>query len=218
MAILTMLTGGLGAIGVSDIRRMLGYWVITGIGVMLTGLALGGSQAVGASLFYMLHSMVVMAGLYFLAGLIGRACGSFDLARLGGLYRLSPFLAAVALTLLFAVSGLPPFSGFWPKAILVRIALGRDAWWLAAALLISGLLITIAAARIFLLAFWRAAASEGGVAKLPRLQVTVVASLAVLSLALGLWPGPAAAISARAAHDLIDPEGYIRSVFTELQP
>jgi multicomponent Na+:H+ antiporter subunit D len=218
VAILTMLTGGTGAIGVSDIRRMFGYWVITGIGVMLAGLALGGPQAVGASIFYMLHSMAVMTGLYLLAGLIGRACGTFDLAGLGGLYRRSPLLAALALALLFAVSGLPPFSGFWPKAMLVRAALDHDALWLAAALLVSGFLITLAAARLFLLGFWRPAADDGAAAELPSLQVAVVACLAALSLAAGLWPEPVMAIGTRAARGLINPQSYVRSVFAEPRP
>jgi multicomponent Na+:H+ antiporter subunit D len=197
---------------------MLGYWVITGIGVVLAGLALGGPEAVDASIFYMLHSMAVMAGLYFLAGLIGRACGSFDLARAGGLLRRFPVLTAPALILLLAVSGLPPFSGFWPKAMLVRAALDRDAWWLAAALLASGFLVMLAAARVFLLAFWRPVASDAGVAELPRLQIVVVACLAAFSLAAGLWPEPVAAIGARAAHGLVHPESYIRSVFPEPRP
>jgi multicomponent Na+:H+ antiporter subunit D len=218
VAILTMLTGSFGALGVSDIRRMLGYWVIAGIGVMLAGLSVGGVQAVAASFFYMLHSMAVMAGLYFLAGLIGRACGAFGIADLGGLWRRSPLLAASAFALLCAVSGLPPFSGFWPKAILVREALGHGAWWLAAALLLSGLLIMLAAARIFLLAFWRAAAGDAGSPALPRPQVAVVACLAALSLAAGLWPEPVMAVSARAAQGLIDPQDYIRSVFPEPHP
>ncbi len=220
VAILTLLAGGLGAIGVSDIRRMLGYWVISGIGVMLAGLALGGPQALAASLFYMLHSMVVMAGLYFLAGLIGRACGSFDLAAVGGLYGRMPLLAALALVLLFAVSGLPPFSGFWPKAMLVRAALGQQSWWLATALLLSGFLITVAAGRVFLLAFWRPAAgpADAGAAAMPPIQIAVVAVLAAASLAAGLWPEPFDAIALRAADGLTDPQNYIRSVFAEPRP
>jgi multicomponent Na+:H+ antiporter subunit D len=220
VAILTMLSGALGAIGASDIRRMLGYWVIAGIGVMLAGLALGGPQAVGAAIFYMLHSMAVMAGLYFLAGLIAQLCGSFDLIRIGGLYQRTPLLTALALILLFAVSGLPPFSGFWPKAILVRAALDHSAWWLATALLLSGFLITFGAGRIVLLAFWRPAApnDQPAALRLPRAQLAVVACLAAASLAVGFWPEPIAAISRLAAHGLMDPETYIRSVFTEPQP
>lgn len=217
-AILTMLSGSLAAVGVSDIRRMLGYWVISGVGVMLSGLAIGGSQALGAAVFYMLHSMAVMAGLYFLAGSIGRACNTFDLAGLGGLLRTSPLLAASALVLLLSVSGLPPFSGFWPKAMLVRAALGLGHGWLAAALLLSGFLITVAAGRAFLFAFWRPPPQAGNKAVAPRLPLAVLACLAALSLAFGLWPEPVAAISAQAAAGLLDPQAYIRSVFTEPRP
>jgi multicomponent Na+:H+ antiporter subunit D len=219
LAVLTMLTGAIAAIGTSDIRRLLGHWVITGIGVILAGLALSGRDALAAALFYMLHSMVVMAALYFLFGLIGRATGSFDLNRLGGLHASRPLLSAVALVLLLAVSGLPPFSGFWPKAILVREALDARAWWLAGAILLSGFLITFAAGRTFLLAFWRPSAQPlPAPVRLPADQIGVVAALAMASLLAGLWPEPVAALALQAADGLLAPDAYIRSVFPEAGP
>jgi multicomponent Na+:H+ antiporter subunit D len=162
--------------------------------------------------------MVVMAGLYFLAGLVGRLCGGFDLARLGGLYRRAPLLAAAAFVLLMSVSGLPPFSGFWPKAMLVRAALDQGAWWLAAALLVSGFLITFAAGRVFLLAFWRPEAEAGGETAVPALPLAVVAALAALSLVVGVWPEPVAWLAAAAAQGLAEPSAYIHSVFPEPRP
>ncbi len=48
VAVLTMLTGALGALAQSDLRRMLGYMVITGIGIMLSGVALGAQTAISA--------------------------------------------------------------------------------------------------------------------------------------------------------------------------
>jgi multicomponent Na+:H+ antiporter subunit D len=216
VAILTLVTGGVGAIGVSDIRRVLGFWVITGIGVMLCGLAIGGATAMGAAVFYMLHSMVVMTALYFLFGMVGRLSGGFELAGLGGVANRSPWLAGLGLILLFAVSSLPPFSGFWPKAILVREALAAGHGWLAGAILLSGFLITFAAGRIFLLAFWRPGSTSEGA--LPPIQLGAVAVLAGLSLAVGLWPEPVAGLGIRAANGLIHPEAYIRSVFPGGRP
>jgi multicomponent Na+:H+ antiporter subunit D len=116
------------------------------------------------------------------------------------------------------VSGLPPFSGFWPKAMLVRAALDLGRWWLAAALLLSGFLVTLAAGRIFLFAFWRPALQGEDKAPALRLPAAVLACLAASSLAAGLWPEPLAAISTRAASGLMDPDSYIRSVFTEPRP
>jgi multicomponent Na+:H+ antiporter subunit D len=216
VAILTLLTGGFGAIGVSDIRRMLGYWVIAGIGVMLAGLALGGREPVSAAIFYMLHSMVVMAALYFLSGLIGRVCGSLDIAGLGGIYASAPQLSALALLLLLSIAGLPPLSGFWPKAVLVRTALASGHGLLAAAILVSGFLITFAAGRIFLLAFWRPGSATAEA--FPRLQIVVVAVLAALSLVAGLWPEPLNGIASRAAAGLLQPSAYIGSVFPGGRP
>jgi multicomponent Na+:H+ antiporter subunit D len=219
IAIVTMLTGALGAIAQSDLRRMLGQMVISGIGVMMAGLAIGGQEALGASLFYALHSMLVMTGLYFMAGLAGRRQG-FDLRTLSGLYGTSPFLAALALMLLFSVSGLPPFSGFWPKAMLVKVALAGKNWWLAGAILLSGFLTTFAAGRVFLLAFWRPT-PDGQTSFVPesdRGSIIVLSAIVLLTTIVGLWPEPLIAVTRTAANGLVTPAEYIRSVFPEPRP
>jgi multicomponent Na+:H+ antiporter subunit D len=81
--------------------------------------------------------------------------GSFDLRSVGGLYRVSPFFAALFLILVFAISGLPPFSGFWPKVILVRASMDAGEGWLTAAYLVSSFIAMIAIGRVWLFAFWR---------------------------------------------------------------
>ena len=220
VAILTMMAGAIGAIAQTDIRRALGYWVISGIGIMLAGIAIGGAQAVAATIFYAFHSMIVMTALYFMAGLVAQRAGGFALGAIGGLWTSAPLLSALALGLFFSVAGLPPFSGFWPKAMLVSAALAGERWWLAAAILTSGFLITFAAGRIFLLAFWRSA-SEGALS-LPRAParpaLAVVVLLTLMSTAAGLWPEPVAAVSKAAAFAILEPEAYLRSVFPEPRP
>jgi multicomponent Na+:H+ antiporter subunit D len=218
VAILTMLTGSIGAIAASDIRRTLGYWVIAGIGVMLAGLSLGGQAGMSATIFYMLHSMVTMTALYFLAGIMARAAGGFDLAGLSGLYAVRPYLTALAMILLFAVSGLPPFSGFWPKAMLVKTALGQGSWLIAGTILLSGFLMTFAAGRIVLLAFWRPAQTGQSRQPVSTVAICSLTALAAIVVLAGIWPEPVAVISAKAATGLLDPQTYIGSVFRERRP
>lgn len=220
VAVLTMVAGALGAIAQSDIRRALGYWVISGIGVMLAGIAVGGVQALGGTIFYAFHSMVAMTALYFMAGLLAQRTGGVELAMGGGIWSSSPLLSALALALLLSVAGLPPFSGFWPKAALVSAALAAGRWWIAAAVLLAGFLITFAAGRIFLLAFWRAApegAPPGRAARAPA-AMAVLVLLTLVSTAVGLWPEPVAALSKTAAFAILEPEAYLRSVFPESRP
>mgnify|MGYP001377255691 FL=1 len=120
----TILIGALGALAQSDLRRMLGFLIISGIGSMLVAIAVTSEAAVTGAIFYAVHSMIVMAALYLLAGVIARVSGgAFDLRALGGLYAARPLLAVLFLVLGLAVAGLPPFSGFWPKLMLVDASL-----------------------------------------------------------------------------------------------
>ncbi len=216
VAALTMLLGALGAIAQSDIRRLLGYLVISGIGLMIAGLALGSQVALSGAVFYAAHSMVVMTALYLLAGKMGHAMGTFDLHNAGGLYKSMPWLAALCLVLVFAASGLPPFSGLWPKVYLVKGALDVGAWWLAASILVSGLLTTIALVRMFALSYWRDRPDSGGETVALSGQgtaIAVTAALAFLTIVAGIYPEPFIQVSDRVAFELLHPNGYIDGVF-----
>jgi multicomponent Na+:H+ antiporter subunit D len=209
----TIIVGALGALAQDDIRKLLGYVVISGIGNMLVGIALGTPGGLSGAIFYALHSMVLMTALYLVAGQAAALAGGFTLAGLGGLYRRSSGFAAVSFILFVAACGLPPFSGFWPKVILVRASIDVGAWWLAAAILIGGFLMTIVFGRVFLLAYWRPAAAQqtpasiGWQAGLPLLILTA------LVVGFGILPEWLLEMAQAAATGLIDPTPYLQSVF-----
>jgi multicomponent Na+:H+ antiporter subunit D len=228
-----MILGAMGALAQNDIRRFLGFVVIAGIGNMLAGVAIGGEVAVGAAIFYALHSMLLMTALYLAAGEMARLGGSFGLDRLAGLWISAPVFSALVLALFFAGSGLPPFSGLWPKAILVKASLDIGAWWLAASVLVSAFITTIAFGRVFLLAFWRpapeatGAGPNGSGAALPvsptlslsvsanRWRLAPIALLSGFIVWFGLFPESLIVATQKAAMGLADPAAYIRSVFPQ---
>jgi multicomponent Na+:H+ antiporter subunit D len=216
VAAATMIVGVVCALAQSDIRRMLGFTLISGIGIMLAGLALGDGPGLSGAILYAVHSMLVTTALYLLTGMVRDAGGSFSLGRLAGLYDRSPLLSAGALFSAFAIAGLPPGSGLWPKVMLVKASVGAGAGWLAAAILVSGLLTTIAFGRVFLLAFWRTEAGmpeAGPRRKVPGLAFAALAALLLPSFAMGLCPEPFIAAAQSAAAGLLDPAAYVAAVF-----
>lgn len=218
VAALTMITGILGALAQSDFRRTLGFTVVSGIGVMLAGIALGGHTGLAGTTFYAVHSMVVMTALYMLAGVMHRYARTMSLHELSGFYRLSPALSAVALVLFFAVAGLPPFSGLWPKVMLVKASIDVGAWWLAGAILVTGLLTTITFGRVFLLAFWRTGTEDTAhPSKLDesRFITGPLVVLSALVVVAGLWPEPVMKLAYMAAASLIDVPAYVDAVFPQ---
>lgn len=219
VAAATMILGVLGALAQADTRRAFGFLVISSVGVMLAGLALGSETGLSGTIFYAVHSMLTMGALYMLAGMMREFGGSFSLHELGGLYRLSPLLTAIAFLLVLAAAGLPPASGLWPKILLVKAALEASAWWLAGAILLTGFLTTIAMGRIFLLAFWRDAPAVDGrhvtaaATGSRSLGQGVLVAFAVPILLIGIVPEPVIRIAAQAAHGLLESAPYIQAVF-----
>jgi multicomponent Na+:H+ antiporter subunit D len=220
-AVLTMITGALGALAQSDIRKMVGYLVIAGIGNMLVGVAIGTPAAVSGAILYAIHSMATMTALYLLTGEIGRLCGGWSLAGVGGLYRRAPWFSASSFVLFLAAAGLPPISGLWPKVVLLKASLDIGAWWLAAAMLVSAFLITLTLARLVLFAYWRPNMSVTNGGQLPppvscRADWRVTLPLAILTgltIFFGIFPEPLLDLSQNAAAGLANPNAYINSVF-----
>ena len=217
VAVLTMILGVLGALAQSDIRRIVGFIVISGIGTMLAGLAVGSPLALTGTVLYAIHSILIMTALYLAAGLMREAGGSFSLHELGGLYRSHPLLSAIMLALVLAAAGLPPLSGLWPKVVLVKATIEVQAWWLTGSILVSSVLTTIVLGRVFALAFWRmepAPASRADTRRIdPIAGYGMVLVLLVPAVWIGLWPEQFLRIAGMAAAGLSDPGSYIGSVF-----
>jgi len=221
---LTMVTGVLGAIAQYDIRRLLSFHIISQIGYLLMGLSLAMSAdtpadarlAISATIFFMLHVIVAKSGLFLIAGVIKYKKGTFDLKRLGGLYREDPFLAVLFLVSALALAGLPPFSGFFAKFALIRSSLQIEAYGLAATGLVVSMLTLFSMMKIWAEAFWKdppgppliapVATPPGG------LLVGPVVVLALLSAGMGLAAEPFAQFATEAAKQVLDREGYIAAV------
>jgi multicomponent Na+:H+ antiporter subunit D len=220
VGILTALLGVAGALAQTDIRRLTGFLVISGIGVMLIGIGIGTEAALAGTIAYAVHSMVATTALFLTIGIAERLRTGAGLAGFGAIYRTQPFVAAMFFVFGFALAGLPPFSGFWPKVLLIQAALAETAYLATAVIVVTGFLTTLAIGRVWVLAYLREAGNdgpfEGAVTELdPASRPAWAAPLVIfagLVLALGLIPEPLIAISQQGAAVLLDPDLYVRAV------
>ncbi len=157
-ALATLLVGVLGAIAQADIKRMLSFTLVSHIGYMLFGVALGSLAGLTATVYYVLHHILVQTGLFLAAGLIEHLRGTTVVARLGGLARASPMLALVFFVPAMSLAGVPPLPGFLGKVGLFQAGLG-DGRVLPVVVVAGGtvtsLLTLYAIVRIWGRAFWR---------------------------------------------------------------
>ncbi|ASE11274.1 multicomponent Na+:H+ antiporter subunit D [Kocuria rhizophila] len=128
VALLTMLVGILGALAQIDIKRMLSFTLISHIGYMIFGIAVGTPQALAAVVYYIAHHIVIQTSLFLVAGLIERRGGSTNVDRLAGLLRISPMLGVLYLVPALNLGGIPPFSGFLGKVGLIEAGVQSGTW------------------------------------------------------------------------------------------
>ncbi|MGY1831004.1 Na+/H+ antiporter subunit D [Geodermatophilus sp. SYSU D01180] len=164
-ALATLVVGILGAVAQTDLRRILSFTLVSHIGYLVFGIALGSVAGLTAAVFYVVHHIVVQTTLFLVAGLVERTGGSTSIRRLGGLAAASPLLAVLYLLPALNLAGIPPLSGFLGKLGLLQagVADGRPlALVLVGAGLVTSLLTLLAVARVWTRAFWRPRAQEPG--------------------------------------------------------
>ena len=217
-AVLTMVTGVLGAAAQGDFRKVLSFHIISQIGYMILGLALGSALALVGSVFYLVHHIIVKANLFLVAGVAGRLTGSTDLYAIGGLYRYAPLLGLLFIVPAFSLAGFPPLSGFWAKYVLIAAAIETRDWIPVATMLVVGLLTIYSMTKIWAEAFWKAH-PEGIEPRLALLDrgtrlalLTPIAGLAALTMVIGLVPQPFVTLAEIAAAQLMDPSAYVAAV------
>ncbi len=159
VALLTMVVGILGALAQIDIKRMLSFTLISHIGYMIFGVAVGTQEALSATVYYVAHHIVIQTSLFLVAGLIERRGGSTNVDRLAGMAKISPLLALLYLVPALNLGGIPPFSGFLGKTGLLQAGVDQGdglAYALVAASVAVSLLTLLALIRVWNRVFLRA--------------------------------------------------------------
>ena len=108
------------AIVQTDIKRVLAYSTISQIGYMMLGVGVG---AFAAGIFHLMTHAFFKGLLFLCAGSVIHALdGEQDMNRMGGLSRKLPVTYATMLIATLAISGMPPFSGFFSKDLILESA------------------------------------------------------------------------------------------------
>jgi multicomponent Na+:H+ antiporter subunit D len=214
---LTMIVGVLGALAQRELRLVLAWQVIASIGFMVAGIGVGTAGALTGSIFYMLQDMLVKVALFTTAWLVARRSGTESLVHAGGLWMRAPWLGALFLMPALALAGIPPFSGFWAKVLLIDATLKAEFWWLAGVALVVGLLTLYSMAKVFSATFWQPRAEDAPAipddpGPRPIAATVSVLGLVALIAGVGIWPASFIDFTILAGHQLAAPDAYIEAV------
>ncbi len=213
---LTMLYGGMAATTQYKMRRILSFHIISQIGYMIMGLGIFTPLAIAGSIYFMMHNMIAKTNTFFVAGMINKLKGSYDLKSIGGLYKENPLLAVLFIIPAFALAGIPPISGFFAKFILIKAGIEAGQYIISAVALITGLLTLYSMIKIWNEAFLKKhpqkdqthvnKRSLGFIDYLP----SVI--LGAVSIFMGVFANTVFGLTQKAAAFLMDTGPYIEKI------
>src|SRR6202050_1180130 len=123
---LTLFIAGTIGLAQTDIKRVIAYSTMSQIGYMIMGVSVG---AYAAGLFHLMTHAFFKALLFMAAGsIIGAMAGEQSLEKMGGFRKALPFTYACFIVGGLALSGIPPFSGFFSKDDILLVTAERGGW------------------------------------------------------------------------------------------
>ena len=162
IGLVTSLYGVIGAMGVDRLRRFVGFMILSSIGTILIAFSMMNESAWSAGLYYLVHSTIIAAAFYLLCGWITSQRGAFkDHLKIAPKMKQDKIIAASFFLIALMMAGLPPFSGFLGKVLILQSTAGfaYQGWVIGIVLLVS-LFSIIAFTRVGFVLFWRASTPE----------------------------------------------------------
>lgn len=123
-SIASLLVGAFGALGQSNIKRLLAYSSIGHVGYALIALAAGNTAGTAAILVYFSLYLFMSAGAFACVLMMKRNGNTVEaIADLAGLSRTQPRMAFALSVFMFSMAGIPPLAGFFGKMYIFLAAI-----------------------------------------------------------------------------------------------
>lgn len=237
IAAVTMTLGNTVALAQENLKRLLAYSSIAHAGYLMIGVAVAfrngptpglyfGAEGI---LFYLTAYAFMTLGAFGVIVLLStpeRPVETVD--DLAGLGRTHPATALAMAVCLFSLAGIPPLAGFWGKFELFASAFalssgpdGRLFWWLAVIAVLNSAIGAYYYLKIVVGMYLRPATSNALAPRFAWTTALAVAACTLLTVLVGLFPGPVARatfLAARATVERPEPGGKTGPVATVVDP
>jgi len=194
LSAVTMTVGNLVAVKQDNVKRLLAYSSIAHAGYMLMGFVLLTPAGIQAVLFYFVVYLFMNLGAFYVVLVVGNSCNGEDISDFRGLGTRAPFMAVSMAVFLFALTGIPPFSGFIGKLYLFAEAINRQIYWLVVIAALNSVVGLYYYARIVKSMFLDAPESTEAIA-VPAVPRALLVLLVAPTLILGVYWEPVARIA-----------------------
>jgi len=154
-ALFTLAIGQIGIMGTRNLGRLAAYAAIGSVGTLMIAVSQFTPQGTTAAIYYIIHSTLAGAALFLIVDMIGARRGDLWL-RLDTVMPGNALIGAMFFVTAIAVVGMPPFSGFIGKLLVLDATrTAPQVVWIWATVLVSSLIAIYGMVRAGSLVFWK---------------------------------------------------------------
>lgn len=218
-ALATLAIGTLGVLASKSLRALIANLVVISVGTLMAAVSFKTQAATAAALYYLIHSTVVTAGLFLLAGMLGKQRGKVGDRLVPARAITQPALLGTCFILLvLGAVGMPPLSGFIGKVWLLQSAYDSGyATWFWPFYLVCSLLVLVALARAGSQLFWHQTKQEPSTERANKWHVASLIALVLCVPMLSLFAGPLSEITTKASMQVHDNALYQHAILSSSQ-
>ncbi len=193
LGVIGIVYGSAVALTQRDLKKMVAYSSVSHMGFVVLGIAAANAGGIDGAAMQMFTHGIITGMLFFLVGMVYERYHTKEIAKLRGVIAAIPALGVLFTFASFASLGLPGLAGFVGE--FNSLLGGLQAFPLTTAFAVIGIVLTAAYFLRTMQAVVFAPAEEGsavydGPSKMAGTELTAVVPLAVLTLAIGLYPAP----------------------------
>ncbi len=123
VGVVTILVAVMMALIQKDYKRLLSYHAISQVGYMILGIGTAVPVGIVGGIFHMINHAMYKSCLFLTGGAVESQAGTTDLEKLGGIGKRMPVTFTCFIVAAAAISGVPPFNGFFSKELIYDGAL-----------------------------------------------------------------------------------------------
>ncbi|MGD9710547.1 MAG: complex I subunit 5 family protein [Thermomicrobiales bacterium] len=185
LGVASIVYGSVQALSRRTVNEVLAYSSIGQVGFIMIALAIGGEMGFAAAILFAIVNAINKTLLFLSENLRGWPSG---------------FVFVVGA---LSVAGIPPVGGYLSKAGLFRVAVSDHNWLILGLMIIGSALSFIYMFQVYQWRYWSSDAEDTELhISSPATARGLVAVIAVLTIAVGVWPEPALWVSEQAAQTL----------------
>ena len=204
----SIIAGCIGAIYQKDLKQIVIFNIVISLGVMVCGTATLNTFGVKGALFYAVNDILLKAALFIVVGLIIYVSGVKSLQKCG-LINKYPLLGWTYFIIVLSLAGIPPFSGFYGKALIIKGLVTNNNTFIAILVALSGLVVFYSLIRIFLNVFYDNINKSLILKPLPKgVQIPLIAIVAI-ALIIGVSTNLLDGFFDKGIQMVLNPQHYI---------